>query len=127
MGDKIDALQKCAALDPLLALVPALDGGGIQELLAQQPFSVIEVTPEPREEFNPSNIPLAMLLTRELYAGLKRNIVALPPYVYNAEYYEFEEADRLYTDTGNHSSDFIYLQGLFFNRYSICLPFYFFI
>ena len=87
----------------------------IQELLAQRPFSVIEVTPEPREEQTPMKIPLAPLLTRELYAGLKRNLVALPPYVYNAEYYAFEEGEVLYEDPGKYSSDFIYLQGLWHN------------
>ena len=87
----------------------------IQELLAQRPFSLIEVTPEPREEYSPMRIPVSSLLTRELYAGLKRNLVALPPYVYNAEYYAFEEGDVLYEDPGKHSSDFIYLQGLWHN------------
>ena len=84
----------------------------IRELLSGAPLSAKEVTPEPVEEQNPFTIPDFRLLSRELYAGLKRNLTALPPYVYNAEYYDFKEGTTLYEDPGKHGNGFLYLQGL---------------
>ena len=84
----------------------------IRELLSGAPLSVKVVTPEPVEEQNPLKPPTFRMFSRELYAGLKRNLTALPPYVYNAEYYDFKEGTTLYEDPGRHGNGFLYLQGL---------------
>ena len=59
-------------------------------------------------------------ITRELYAGVKRNYGAAmsgssPPYVAHDKYYREPKADILYEDPGEHLNQYIYLQGLWHN------------
>ena len=59
--------------------------------------------------------------TRELYAGLNRNFMALrsegtPPYVLHSEYFESPNTETLYTDPGEHQNHFLYLSGLWLNQ-----------
>ena len=60
-------------------------------------------------------------LTRELYAGYERNYGALqtrtsPPYILHPEYYQAPDAEVLYSDTGDHQNQFLYLHGLWRNE-----------
>ena len=54
-------------------------------------------------------------LTRELYAGYKRNNVLGGGYIANEEYYQQSEITREYFDLGEHTIGQIVLQGLWFN------------
>ena len=96
----------------------------IRELLeeAQAGVSDIALNLEPEREIDArafTRDPFTMI-TRELYAGFRRNYRALaagsaPPYVLHEEFYQQQNADILYEDPGEHLNQFIYLQGLWQN------------
>ncbi len=59
-------------------------------------------------------------VTRELYAGFRRNFSALqsgatPPYVLHQEFFAQPGEEVLYTDPGEHQNHFMYLEGLWRN------------
>ena len=59
-------------------------------------------------------------VTRELYAGFRRNFNALqsgatPPYVLHSEFFVQPGEDVLYSDPGDHQNHFMYLEGLWRN------------
>ena len=57
----------------------------------------------------------ATRITREIYGGYRRNASAQGIYVADPTYYERPERVVEYHDTGFHESQFIYLQGPWFN------------
>ena len=50
-------------------------------------------------------------LTRELYAGTRRNIDFGGAYILNEEYYDEAGTVHQYTDPGEHRNHFLFLQG----------------
>jgi thiol-disulfide isomerase/thioredoxin len=96
----------------------------IQELLKEAGSRVDDIlvdrSPEPEVDFLAVTADRGVGLTRELYAGVKRNYSAAvsrttPPYVRHDEFYEQVEVDLLYRDPGEHANHFLYLQGLWNN------------
>ncbi|MBM3935001.1 MAG: redoxin domain-containing protein [SAR202 cluster bacterium] len=91
----------------------------IRKLLAEVYASVNEVpvVPKPDPEVDPLAMPdnVLLALTRELYAGYRRNDSAVrfgnPPYIVQPEFYENPLMAATYKDPGDHSNHFIYVQG----------------
>ena len=93
----------------------------IRELLEEirADVSDIAINMEPEREIDAmafTSDPFTMM-TRELYAGFRRNYSALasestPPYVLHEEFYQQRDADIMYEDPGEHLNQFIYLHGL---------------
>ena len=59
-------------------------------------------------------------LTRELYAGFRRNQGAVEdfsrPWVLHTEFYEQPGSEVLYSDPGEHENGYLYLEGLWLNE-----------
>ena len=97
----------------------------IRELLAEAGFDVSDIPPhtEPSPTIDP-NIKFirdpAAGLTRELYAGFRRNQRAvqefLRPWVLHSEFDSEPSSDILYKDPGGHESGYLYLEGLWRNQ-----------
>ena len=103
----------------------------IRDLLAEAGTDLSGIVPntDPGPEIDPiaRQVGIDMSITRELYAGYERNFGALaafvqgvngaqPPYVFHDEYYQSQDADILYSDTGGHHNQFIHLEGLWRNE-----------
>ena len=96
----------------------------IQELLNEAGSGVGDIlvnrSPEREVDLRALTSNPSESVTRELYAGVKRNYSVVrsrraPPYVRHDEFYDQPEADILYQDPGAHTNHFIYLQGLWHN------------
>ena len=77
--------------------------------------------PEPERDATSVFEDPATSRTRELYAGLQRNFMALrsdgtPPYVLHSEYFENPNTEILYSDPGEYRNHFLYLNGLWLNQ-----------
>ena len=81
----------------------------------------IDTRPEPERDAKSLGAGRGEGLTRELYAGYRRNYSVLrsqevPPYVLHQEYYEEPDSDTSYVDPGDHTNHFLYLNGLWRNQ-----------
>ena len=70
---------------------------------------------DPSARVRDSNVSL----TRELYAGYERNLMAIQggssPYILHREYYDAPDVGVEYEDPGSHRNHFLYLNGLWKN------------
>ena len=95
----------------------------IRELLDETGSNVSDIAlnlyPEPVIDPGARPVNRNEGLTRELYAGVKRNYAAYvrsaAPYVFHDNYYVQAQSDLPYEDPGGHVNHFIYLQGRWFN------------
>ena len=99
----------------------------IRELLSESGSSVgqIVINEEPERIIHPEaqTSDRSKGVTRELYAGLSRNLSNLqqmsmgspPPYIIQEQYYQTAGTDVLYEDLFDHENHFLYLHGLWRN------------
>ena len=97
----------------------------IRELLAEAGFDVagIPAHTEPPPVIDPGIRLIretGAALTRELYAGFRRNQSAVEdfrrPWVLHTEFYERPGSEVLYSDPGAHENGYLYLEGLWRNE-----------
>ena len=72
--------------------------------------------PDPARNDQASSGELATSQTREIYAGLGRNVNSQVPYIIQVEFYENPQGTPiLLEDPGDHQNHFLYLHGIWIN------------
>lgn len=92
----------------------------IRKLLSETGAHIDGIVPnadsDPARNDQASSGELASSQTREIYAGLGRNVNSQVPYIIQAEFYSNPQDTPIHLeDPGDHQNHFLYLQGIWIN------------